>query len=40
MIEKLKCLSCGYTWIPRIETRPKMCPGCKNRKWDESTKKA
>ena len=31
----LKCKRCGYTWVPRIETRPKVCPGCKNPNWDK-----
>ena len=32
---KLNCLRCTFEWIPRIETRPKQCPDCKSRFWDE-----
>lgn len=30
-----KCLHCGYTWTPRIETEPKSCPYCKSPRWNE-----
>ena len=33
-MEKLTCIRCGYEWMPRIESRPKSCPGCKQRSWD------
>ncbi len=32
---KLTCLRCGWTWVPRIEGRPKCCNGCKSPRWDE-----
>lgn len=35
---QLHCLRCGEDWWPEkpIEVyRPKCCPGCKSRKWDE-----
>lgn len=35
IIDGLKCKRCGYEWKPRIDTKPKSCPACKNRKWDE-----
>lgn len=31
------CLHCGHSWTPRIYFgihRPKICPHCKNRHWD------
>jgi predicted Zn-ribbon and HTH transcriptional regulator len=28
------CLQCGYSWPSRLE-RPKKCPECQSRKWDE-----
>jgi predicted Zn-ribbon and HTH transcriptional regulator len=33
------CKKCGYTWIPRTERKPKECPECKRRKWDEEPKR-
>ena len=31
-IKKLKCLRCGYTWLPRLIDNkiqePKLCPSC------------
>jgi predicted Zn-ribbon and HTH transcriptional regulator len=29
-----KCAKCGYSWWPRNEDRPKMCPKCKTKKWE------
>jgi DNA-directed RNA polymerase subunit RPC12/RpoP len=34
-----KCLHCGYTWQPRIETEPKACPRCKSPRWNEEKRK-
>lgn len=34
-----KCLRCGYTWTPRIPTRPKKCVQCQSRDWDGKLKK-
>ena len=34
-MKKNECLRCGHKWIPRIEGKPKSCPSCKNRLWDE-----
>ena len=31
---KLTCRKCGNKWTPRVE-KPKECPKCTNRKWDE-----
>jgi predicted Zn-ribbon and HTH transcriptional regulator len=38
-MNKLECKKCGYEWLPRLETLPKLCPNCKNRKWSEDKKK-
>jgi predicted amidophosphoribosyltransferase len=38
----LKCERCGYEWIPRSNTLPKVCPNrkCKSPYWDrERTRK-
>lgn len=35
-----ECKRCGYRWIARTEGRPKLCPGCKTRKWDEERRGA
>jgi len=32
--EKLKCLRCGHTWIPRQED-VRICPRCKSALWDK-----
>jgi hypothetical protein len=37
---KKKCLHCGYSWTPRIETEPKACPQCKSPRWAEEPRKA
>ena len=34
-MKKYDCERCGHRWVPRIETKPKSCPACKNRKWEE-----
>ena len=34
-----KCLHCGYTWTPRIETEPKACPKCKSPRWNEEKRR-
>ena len=39
MKQKNKCVKCGYEWLPRKETKPKECPECKARHWDEKRKK-
>jgi predicted Zn-ribbon and HTH transcriptional regulator len=36
--QKFRCLKCGNEWTPRIP-EPKMCPGCKNRRWWEPRKR-
>jgi DNA-directed RNA polymerase subunit RPC12/RpoP len=30
----MTCLRCGREWEPRVEGRPKNCPGCKSPAWD------
>jgi DNA-directed RNA polymerase subunit RPC12/RpoP len=34
-LKTYKCKRCGHVWIPRKEEKPKSCPSCKNRLWDE-----
>ncbi len=29
-----KCLKCNYEWEQRKKTKPKECPNCKTRIWD------
>ncbi len=31
----LKCLRCGYEWLPRKED-VRICPACKTARWDEA----
>lgn len=34
-----KCLLCGYAWFSRLVLRglrPKSCPDCKSRRWDDA----
>lgn len=33
-IEHYVCLRCGHKWIPRLEDKPRVCPGCKSPYWD------
>jgi hypothetical protein len=33
-IEKVKCLKCGYEWLPREDRTPVKCPNCQCRKWE------
>lgn len=35
-VQRYRCLRCGHTWITRIATLPKRCPGktCKSIYWD------
>lgn len=33
---QLHCLRCGFFWWPRVPGRPKACPSCKHRQWDEA----
>ncbi len=32
----LTCKKCGHKWIPRVE-KPKACPNCNRRAWEEET---
>jgi len=32
------CDRCGNKWMPRSHQKPKLCPRCKSRKWDEKKK--
>jgi len=34
-ITEKKCLRCGWTWLPRADGRPALCPHCGAAKWDE-----
>ncbi|KKN58419.1 hypothetical protein LCGC14_0552320 [marine sediment metagenome] len=34
----LKCLRCGFTWLPRTES-PKRCPKCKSYDWAQRKEK-
>ena len=38
-MDECKCLKCGHTWYKRVIERPKSCPNCKDRNWDEPRKK-
>ncbi len=32
--QKLKCVKCGYEWIPRKDPKDiRECPNCKSRRW-------
>jgi len=34
MTEKVRCIKCGYEWIPRKDPEEiRECPECKTRKW-------
>ncbi len=34
IMESLKCLRCGFSWLPRILGTPKACPHCKRYDWN------
>lgn len=35
MVEGLRCLRCGYIWVPRVDMdKVKICPKCKSPYWD------
>ena len=34
-MKKYFCERCGHEWIPRVERKPKACPGCKNYRWNK-----
>jgi len=34
-LPKLRCLRCGYEWIPRQPKRPQRCAGCNSPYWDK-----
>jgi len=33
---KVTCLRCGWSWKPRSNGRPAVCPDCGSAKWDTS----
>jgi len=35
----LKCLRCGYKWIPRQPKKPKACAGCNSPYWNKPRRK-
>lgn len=36
VLPQYRCQQCGYKWVPRYETRPMQCPGCKTPAWDRA----
>ncbi len=38
MIEIKKCLRCDHELLPRVVTKPQLCPKCKTRYWDTERK--
>jgi rubrerythrin len=38
-LDGLRCLRCGYTWLPRGKKLPKVCPKCKNPYWKKPRKR-
>ena len=37
-----KCERCGYVWLPRTESKPKVCPNkkCKSLYWDRPRRRS
>ena len=33
VITKLNCKRCNWTWYPKFEKMPKVCPHCKSPYW-------
>ncbi len=38
-MEILKCLRCRHEWIPRTFNKPKLCPSCKSKYWNQIREK-
>lgn len=34
-VTAFRCGRCQYTWLPRFERRPTICPKCKSPYWDK-----
>ena len=34
-MKEYKCLRCTHKWFPRSNKKPKLCPSCKSKYWDE-----
>lgn len=39
MIPKYGCKKCGHNWMGRMDSKPILCPRCKNPKWWEERKR-
>lgn len=37
-LTKLRCRRCDWTWIPRKEKKPVVCPNCHSPYWDKERK--
>jgi len=37
-ISELTCKKCNYSWFPKTEEEPKVCPKCKSYRWKEPRK--
>lgn len=38
-MERHFCDKCNYTWLNRIKKKPKQCPHCKSKQWNEIQEK-
>ena len=38
-LPKWTCVRCGHEWLPRQETRPRLCPNCRSAYWDKKRKR-
>jgi DNA-directed RNA polymerase subunit RPC12/RpoP len=34
-LQSLKCLRCGYEWVPKSLNDPRQCPKCNSRYWNK-----
>jgi predicted Zn-ribbon and HTH transcriptional regulator len=34
-MNKLHCLRCKHTWLPKSDAKPKVCPRCKSYSYDK-----
>lgn len=32
-VKGLKCLHCGYEWVPRFDRLPSYCPSCRSKNY-------
>lgn len=39
LVQTLQCKRCRWSWYPRAENPPKVCPKCKRVDWNEEKRR-